>query len=505
MGLFDGHRDGVTPTSTADVAKRLRRAGRPGARRLAPGRQRRRDRARLHDLRPGRARGRRDPQPLEPAALEGRPWRRRWSAPASRCSGYLPGRRATLELPSRHLGLVVADELSAEVERRDGPPRRRTSRSTSTSPGCWRSRAEAPALPAVAGGGRAGRRPTAPSRPPRPAHRRRLGRRLRLLLRRQPRAAARARRRARVLQPADGRRAARLRRALPRRRLPRAARRGALGQRARCAVRSPPPCRPACRPTPSAAACSTCASRSPTSTAAPGRWSAPSPAARPCTSACRAWATARRVLAGDSLLGPAGAVGARPRVPLLELRARERAPRRLPRRRLAGGLRRRRPLRLATSTCTSPGTRPCSSTGSSAAGPSPALHSSRRSVLMSTALIVLGHGSRNPGRHRAVPRPGRAAARAPRRARLPGLHGARRAEPGRRRRRGGRRRRRRDRRAALLPLRRQSTSAATSPRCWPGSPPSIRPSTFRFGRPLGADARVADILLERAEEATCLD
>ena len=28
---------------------------------------------------------------------------------------------------------------------------------------------------------------------------------------------------------------------------------------------------------------------------------------------------------------------------------------------------------------------------------------------------------------------------------------------------------------------------------------------FRFGRPLGPDARVADILLERAEEATCLD
>ena len=29
MGLFDGHRDGVTPTSTADVAERLRGAGRP--------------------------------------------------------------------------------------------------------------------------------------------------------------------------------------------------------------------------------------------------------------------------------------------------------------------------------------------------------------------------------------------------------------------------------------------------------------------------------------------
>lgn len=28
--------------------------------------------------------------------------------------------------------------------------------------------------------------------------------------------------------------------------------------------------------------------------------------------------------------------------------------------------------------------------------------------------------------------------------------------------------------------------------------------TFRFGRPLGADSRVADILLERAAEATCL-
>ena len=29
--------------------------------------------------------------------------------------------------------------------------------------------------------------------------------------------------------------------------------------------------------------------------------------------------------------------------------------------------------------------------------------------------------------------------------------------------------------------------------------------TFRFGRPLGPDARVAEILLERAEEASCLD
>jgi sirohydrochlorin ferrochelatase len=28
--------------------------------------------------------------------------------------------------------------------------------------------------------------------------------------------------------------------------------------------------------------------------------------------------------------------------------------------------------------------------------------------------------------------------------------------------------------------------------------------TFRFGRPIGADARVAEILLERAEEAACL-
>ena len=27
---------------------------------------------------------------------------------------------------------------------------------------------------------------------------------------------------------------------------------------------------------------------------------------------------------------------------------------------------------------------------------------------------------------------------------------------------------------------------------------------FRFGRPLGADARIADILMERAEEAACL-
>jgi sirohydrochlorin cobaltochelatase len=29
--------------------------------------------------------------------------------------------------------------------------------------------------------------------------------------------------------------------------------------------------------------------------------------------------------------------------------------------------------------------------------------------------------------------------------------------------------------------------------------------TFRFGRPIGPDPRVADILLERVEEAACLD
>ena len=87
---------------------------------------------------------------------------------------------------------------------------------------------------------------------------------------------------------------------------------------------------------------------------------------------------------------------ARPRVPLLELRARERAatpP--------TWSTERRRATPPATSsprtsTCTSPGTRPCSSTGSSAAGRyRPRVHPLRRSVLMSTALIVLGHGSRN--------------------------------------------------------------------------------------------------------------
>ena len=76
----------------------------------------------------------------------------------------------------------------------------------------------------------------------------------------------------------------------------------------------------------------------------------------------------------------------------------------------------------ATSTCTSPGTRPCSSTGSSAAGRSPARHP-RQTVPPLPEVSPHEHRPRHPRprqpqprRHRAVQRPGRAAAHTPRRA-----------------------------------------------------------------------------------------
>ena len=87
MGLFDGHRDGVTPTSTAEVAARIgapvvlvvdasRLAASAGA--IALG---------FATFDPDVRRGRRDPEPLEPAALAGRPSRRRSRAQASMSSG----------------------------------------------------------------------------------------------------------------------------------------------------------------------------------------------------------------------------------------------------------------------------------------------------------------------------------------------------------------------------------------------------------------------------------
>ena len=122
----------------------------------------------------------------------------------------------------------------------------------------------------------------------------------------------------------------------------------------------------------------------------------------------------------------------------------------------------------------------------------------RRSTLMSTALIVLGHGSRNaaateqfhdlvaqlrdaPGRPVSCPpswsspsRPWPTPSARPSRS-APARSSCSRASSST-----------------------ACTSAATSPRCWPGSPPSTRAVTFRFGRPIGPDARVAEILLERA-------
>lgn len=115
MGLFDGHRDGVTPTSTAEVAKRLEApvvlvidaahlAASAGA--IALG-------FRLYD----------------PAVRVAGVILNRWNPSRSRIAvetalgnaglpilGWLPPAPA-IALPSRHLGLVVADELREEAGR----------------------------------------------------------------------------------------------------------------------------------------------------------------------------------------------------------------------------------------------------------------------------------------------------------------------------------------------------------------------------------------------------
>ena len=303
MGLFDGHRDGVTPTSTADVAKRLRA---PvvlvlDASRLA---------ASAGAIALGFATF--DPDVHVAGVILNR-WNPRRSRDAVEAALAARRRRgARLSARRRHLGAAVASP-------RPRGRRRARGRGGGRDGLAWRADVEGHvdvarlleiarrgAATGTTPAGAAGQPGPPPSSRTRAAHRRRLGRGFRLLLRRQPRAAARARGRARVLQPARGRRAARLRRALPRRRLPRTARRRVCRPTSGCAASSSPRSRPACRPTPSAAACSTCASRSSTSRAAPGRSSAPCPAGRPCTSACRAWATARLACRGDSLLGPAG-------------------------------------------------------------------------------------------------------------------------------------------------------------------------------------------------------
>jgi cobyrinic acid a,c-diamide synthase len=113
MGLFDGHRDGVTPTSTADVAARLRA---PVVLVL--------DASRMAASAGAVALGFKS---FDPAVDVAGVLLNRWNPSRSRAAveaalaragvaalGYLPV-AGDLELPSRHLGLVVADELGAEV------------------------------------------------------------------------------------------------------------------------------------------------------------------------------------------------------------------------------------------------------------------------------------------------------------------------------------------------------------------------------------------------------
>jgi cobyrinic acid a,c-diamide synthase len=114
MGLFDGHRDGRTPTSTADVARLLgapvilvvdasRMAASAGA--IALGFATYDPEVRVAGVILNRWNPRRSKAAVE-AALD---------RVGVEVIGYLPAAEQ-LELPSRHLGLVVADELSREVE-----------------------------------------------------------------------------------------------------------------------------------------------------------------------------------------------------------------------------------------------------------------------------------------------------------------------------------------------------------------------------------------------------
>jgi cobyrinic acid a,c-diamide synthase len=114
MGLFDGHRDGVTPTSSAEVAKRL---DAPVVLVL--------DASHCADSLGAMALGFRTYDP--DVALAG-VILNRWSPSRSRLAveqalaragvpllGCLPP-TPELSLPSRHLGLVVADEIRGEAE-----------------------------------------------------------------------------------------------------------------------------------------------------------------------------------------------------------------------------------------------------------------------------------------------------------------------------------------------------------------------------------------------------
>jgi len=113
MGLFDGHRDGVVPTSTAEVAKLL------GAPVIAVI-----DAAHLDASAAAIALGLRDFDREMPfAGVILNRWNPQRARPAVRDAfarvgiailGYLP-REDSLVLPARHLGLVVADELGEAV------------------------------------------------------------------------------------------------------------------------------------------------------------------------------------------------------------------------------------------------------------------------------------------------------------------------------------------------------------------------------------------------------
>lgn len=113
MGLFDGHRDGVTPTSTAEVAKRLSAPVvlvidashlAASAAAIALGFSVFDPDVRVAGVILNRWNPRRSRDAVEPALARA----------GVEVLGYLPA-AADLSLPSRHLGLVVADELSAEV------------------------------------------------------------------------------------------------------------------------------------------------------------------------------------------------------------------------------------------------------------------------------------------------------------------------------------------------------------------------------------------------------
>jgi cobyrinic acid a,c-diamide synthase len=113
MGLFDGHRDGVTPTSTADVAKRLDApvilvmdaghfAASAGA--VALGFRAFDPEVRVAGAILNRWNPRRDRRAVEAAMA-------RAGVPVL---GYLPA-TPEISLPSRHLGLVLADEFRDEA------------------------------------------------------------------------------------------------------------------------------------------------------------------------------------------------------------------------------------------------------------------------------------------------------------------------------------------------------------------------------------------------------